>query len=71
MTREPSPRLARVLQGGSEMRNEEKEPSTEEEVCKPLTDEEFKEYQEKDTRTTKKVMGVFSAVWDAITTFFN
>ena len=52
------------------MNNEEKEQQLEE-TCKPLTDEEFKEYQEKDERTTKKVLGAFSAIWEAINLFFG
>ena len=39
------------------------------EECKPLTDEEFKEYQEKDARTTKKVLRFFKAIWEAINFF--
>ena len=58
------------LKGSDEMKNEEKEPSLEEEI-KPLTDEEFKAYQEKDARTTKRVLGVFSAIWEAIRLFFS
>ncbi len=53
------------------MGNEEQERSPEEETCKPLTDEEFKEYQEKDERTTKRVLGIFSAIWEAILLFFS
>lgn len=53
------------------MKNEEKESSLEEETCNPLTDEEFKEYQEKDARTTKRVLGFFSAIWEAIVLFFS
>lgn len=53
------------------MRNAEKKQSMEEETCKPLTDEEFKEYQEKDARTTKRVLELFSAVWEAILLFFS
>ena len=41
------------------------------EKCTPLTDEEFKEYQEKDARTTKRVLGIFSAIWEAILMFFS
>ena len=52
------------------MGSEEQERSTEEERT-PLTDEEFKEYQEKDARTTNRVLGIFSAIWDAITMFFS
>ena len=59
------------MKEGSDMENEEKELSLEEETCKPLTDEEFKEYQEKDARTTKRVLGVFSAIWEAISLFFS
>ena len=52
--------------GNNEM--EKKNPPMEEE-CKPLTDEEFKEYQEKDARTTNKVLRFFKAIWEAINFF--
>ena len=51
------------------MENEKKELPREEEDPKPLTDEEFKEYQEKDARTTKKVRGFFKAIWETINFF--
>ena len=51
------------------MENEKKELIREEEDPKPLTDEEFKEYQEKDARTTKKVLKFFKAIWEAINFF--
>ena len=51
------------------MDNDRKEPTREEEDCKPLTDEEFKEYQEKDARTTNKVLRFFKAIWEAINFF--
>ena len=51
------------------MDNEKKEVEEKEDV-EPLTEEEFKEYQEKDARTTKKVLRFFKAVWEAIN-FFN
>ena len=51
------------------MKNEKKEPTQEKEDPKPLTDEEFKEYQEKDTRTTKKVLKFFKAIWETINFF--
>ena len=38
------------------MENEKKERTRQEEEPRPPTDEEFKEYQEKDARTTKKVL---------------
>ena len=57
--------------GDVEMKNEEKEQSLEEENCEPLTDEEFKEYQEREARTTKRVLGFFSAIWEAILMFFG
>ena len=60
-----------MLKGSDEMKDEEREPSLEEESCNPLTDEEFKAYQEKDARTTKRVLGVFSAIWEAIRLFFS
>ena len=60
-----------MTKGGVEMRDEEKERSEKEETCTPLTDEEFKEYQEKDARETKRVLGFFSAIWDAILMFFG
>ena len=53
------------------MGSEEQERSPKEEASTPLTDEEFKEYQEKDARTTNRVLGIFSAIWDAITMFFS
>ena len=46
-----------------------KELTQEKEDPKPLTDEEFKEYQEKDARTTKKVLKFFKAIWEAINFF--
>lgn len=51
------------------MENEEKKPVPEKENCRPLTDEEFKEYQEKDARTTRKVLRFFKAIWEAINFF--
>ena len=51
------------------MDHEKKEPVQEKEDCKPLTDEEFKAYQEKDKRTTNKVMRVLKAIWEAINFF--
>lgn len=60
-----------MLKGSVKMKNEEKKPSLEEEACKPLTDEELKEYQEKDERTTKRVLDIFSAIGEAILSFFS
>ena len=51
------------------MENEKKELIQDEKDPKPLTDEEFKEYQEKDARTTKKVLKFFKAIWEAINFF--
>ena len=51
------------------MENEEKKPVPEKEDCRPPTDEEFKEYQEKDARTTRKVLRFFKAIWEAINFF--
>ena len=51
------------------MDNEKKEMTREEEECRPLTDEEFKEYQEKEKRKEKKAGGILSAIWDAINFF--
>ena len=48
---------------------EKKELTRKEEEPRPLTDEEFKEYREKDARTTKKVKGFFKAIWEAINFF--
>jgi len=53
------------------MRSEKKKLPLKEETNTPLTDEEFREYQEKDARTTKKVLGFFSDVWEAILLFFQ
>ena len=51
------------------MDNDKKEPTQEEKNCKPLTDEEYREYQEKDARTTKKVLRFFKAMWEMINFF--
>ena len=51
------------------MENEKKELTQEKKDPTPLTDEEFKEYQDKDTRTTKKVLRFFKAIWEAINFF--
>ena len=51
------------------MENEKKEPAQEKEDPRPLTDEEFKEYQEKDARQTNKVLRFFKAIWEAINFF--
>ena len=44
-------------------------PEEEEEDCRPLTDEEFKEYREKEAQKEKKAKGIFSAIWEAINFF--
>ena len=41
----------------------------EEEDCKPLTDEEFAEFQKKEKRTEKKIKLFFDAIWEAINFF--
>ena len=51
------------------MENEKKETPREGEDPRPLTDEEYKEYQEKDARATKKVLRFFKAIWEAINFF--
>ncbi len=51
------------------MEEEKKEATLEEETVKPLTDEEFREYREKDARFTKKVLRFFKAIWKAINFF--
>ena len=51
------------------MDNEQKELPREEEECRPLTDEEFKAYQEKDRKTTNKVLRFFKAIWEAVNFF--
>ena len=43
----------------------------EEEDRKPLTDEEFAEFQKEEARKEKKIFGIFEAIWDAITVFFT
>ena len=52
--------------------DEEKKELIEEEGdedCKHLTDEEFKEFQEKERRTENRIKTIFSAIWDAINFF--
>ena len=51
------------------MEENRKETDPKEEDCKPLTDEEFREFQEKDQRTTNKVKKLFSAIWEAVNFF--
>ncbi len=54
------------------MEDEKKETVPEEEEdgdCTPLTDEEFREFQEKEAKTEKRIKGIFSAIWDAIDFF--
>ena len=51
------------------MDKDEKDLTQEKEDPKPLTDEEFREYQEKDARTTNKVLGFFKAIWEAVNFF--
>ena len=53
----------------AKIENEKKEMTREEDDPRPLTDEEFREYQEKDARTTKKVRRFFKAIWEAINFF--
>ena len=48
---------------------EKKEMNEEEENCRPLTDEEFKAYQEREQKKEKKVKAIFSAIWEAINFF--
>lgn len=38
------------------------ETEQEDQDCKPLTDEEFKAFQEKEKRTEKKMGWIFSAI---------
>ena len=51
------------------MENEQEKLTREEENPKLLTDEEFREYQEKDARTTNKVLRFFKAIWEAVNFF--
>ena len=51
------------------MENEQEKLTREEENPKPLTDREFREYQEKDARTTNKVLRFFKAIWEAVNFF--
>ena len=51
------------------MDKDKKDLTQEKEDPKPLTDEEFREYQEKDERTTNKVLRFFKAIWEAVNFF--
>ena len=53
------------------MENEEKDINLEDGNNKSPGDEEVKEYQEKDARTTRGVLRIFSAIWEAIVYFFS
>ena len=61
--------LSWLIQKETVKTENEKRELTQEEDPKPLTDEEFKEYQEKDVRTTNKVLRFFKAIWEAINFF--
>ena len=41
----------------------------EETDCRPLTDEEFIEFQKAEKRKEKTIGGIISAIWDAISFF--
>ena len=56
---------------GRTMESEEKATTLEHKNNESLTDEEFKKYQEEDGRTTKKVLRLFSVIWEAIVYFFT
>ena len=53
------------------MESEEKAAALEYENNKSMIEEELKEYQEEDTRTTRKVFRLFSVIWEAIVFFFS
>ena len=53
------------------MENAKEEIIEEEEDCKPLTEEECAEFQKEAARKEKKIIGIFEAIWDAITFFFT
>ena len=60
------------LKGKKHMENAKEEIiQEEEEDCKPLTDEEFAEFQKEEARKEKKIIGIFEAIWDTITVFFT
>ena len=51
------------------MEEEKKELTQDKGEPKPLTDEEFREYEEKDARKTNKVLKFFKAIWEALNFF--
>ena len=51
------------------MENNESELFPEDTDCKPLTDEEFIEFQKAEKRKEKTIGGIISAIWDAISFF--
>ena len=53
------------------MESEEKAAALEYEDNKSMIEEELKEYQEEDTRTTRKVFRLFSVIWEAIVFYFS
>lgn len=52
------------------MEDSKKEDTQEEEECRPLTDEEFKAFQEEEKRTEKKLNWFMTAV-QAVIDFFT
>ena len=45
------------------------ELNEEEETCKPLTDEEFKAFQEQEKKTEKKIRNFFDVIWSVFNFF--
>lgn len=51
------------------MENENRELNEEEETCKPLTDEEFKAFQEQEKKAEKKIRNFFDVIWSVFIFF--
>ena len=53
------------------MKNEAERTTLQENNSKSVIDKEFKEYQERDERTTRRVFGILSVIWETIVYFFS
>ena len=55
--------------GGKHIDSSKDELTPEDTDCKPLTDEEFAEFQKAEKRKERTIGGIISAIWDAISFF--
>ena len=49
----------------------ENERNLEDQKCRPLSDEEFAEYQKEQQKKDRKVWRILNAIWEVINGFFS